>query len=443
MQLINFVLIIGLIVMFLSGLCMFIGSRKKERKFTKFYLLASIFGSIYTLSVIIFMNLSPRDNGLVPILGLGIFLAPVLTDIFILAYVLHPYKIFQKISIILSTIYFLFISFILIFDTSDFYSGFTLSTDGNSFNIVPGPVYLSFIIFFCLTSLLLILGILLRTKTLKSLSLRHGIILLAIFGAILRFLQIIFGSVVLTNHFGLIWLSPIALMLMAIFDYYAVLRYNVIRISSKSLKILSYVIIIATAGVAYMLIFFTIITFLFKIRGLSTEIYILTFIMVTILLLILPIMSEVLHFIRSLILKDQIYLGYILKKLNKMSGHADADELAEFLALNLHFSYIGILIGKKVHGSKLEDFSDFEIKEINKLAEPERGVWQDIDSGTQIILDNHKIKAVAAMFDAKGNVFGQVLVGTPIGKDGFDKRDLIQLETIVNIISALIDSRAK
>ncbi|MDO4967455.1 MAG: hypothetical protein Q4E70_01665 [Candidatus Saccharibacteria bacterium] len=443
MQLKNFIMILSAITMLLSGFCILVGSRKKERKFTKFYFLSVFFGTIYTISILAFLNLPLNTGAAVKYLGYGIFLAPVLMDIFLLSYILYPFKLFRGFSVFLATLFFLFISFILTFDTADFYNGFSLSTDGNSFNIVSGPIYLSYILFFVISSVFMIIGLLLRAKQIRSLNTKHGLIFLTISGALLRILMVVFGIILPFIKFELIYLSPIMLSLMVILDYYAVLRFQILMLSSRALKVLSYVILVTTAGTAYMLIFYAIITFLFKIRGLSTEIYILTFIMVTILLLILPIMSEVLSFIRSLILKDQVYLAYLLKKMNKMSGKVDADALAEFLASNLHFNYVGIVIGKKVHGSKVEEFSEFEISELNALAEPERGVWQKIDAGTQKILDEHKIKAVAAMFDAKGNVFGQILVGEPTGKEGFERRDLAQLELVINLVSAMIDSRAK
>lgn len=376
MQLKTFILILSAIVMLFSGICIFVGSRKKERRITFFYLLSMIIATIFTVLILIFMNFPP--------------------------------------------------------------------TDKDSFEAISAPAYFGFVIFFMVSSVLMILGTVLRIKNYRSRSAKISLILLTATSAVLRILTVAFClfSLIYPAYFAYIWAAPIALALMAIIDYYAVLKYRVIELSSKSLKLLSYVIIIATAGVVYMLIFYAIITFLFKIQGLSTEIYILTFIMVTILLLILPVMSEVLYFIRSLVLKDQFYLGFILKKLNKMSGHTDADEIADFLAGNLHFSYVGIVIGEKVHGPKKEQFTASELEKINQLAEPERGVWQDIDPDTKKILDDHNIKAVAAMFDAKGNVFGQILVGSPSGKAGFEKRDLAQLETIINIVSAMIDSRA-
>ena len=52
------------------------------------------------------------------------------------------------------------------------------------------------------------------------------------------------------------------------------------------------------------------------------------------------------------------------------------------------------------------------------------------------------INAVAELQDAKGKTFGQILVGKPQGKMGFERRDLIQLEMIVNLVAAMIDTKA-
>ena len=48
--------------------------------------------------------------------------------------------------------------------------------------------------------------------------------------------------------------------------------------------------------------------------------------------------------------------------------------------------------------------------------------------------------AVAELCNAKGKAFGQIIVGRPLGKTNFDRRDLLQLEMIINLVATVIDS---
>ena len=44
------------------------------------------------------------------------------------------------------------------------------------------------------------------------------------------------------------------------------------------------------------------------------------------------------------------------------------------------------------------------------------------------------------MKNAKGKPFGQLIVGRPLGKASFERRDLVQLEMIINLVATVIDS---
>ena len=55
-------------------------------------------------------------------------------------------------------------------------------------------------------------------------------------------------------------------------------------------------------------------------------------------------------------------------------------------------------------------------------------------------MDELNLKAVAELKNAKGKAFGQLIVGKPNGKTSFERRDLVQLEMIINLVAAVIDS---
>ena len=121
----------------------------------------------------------------------------------------------------------------------------------------------------------------------------------------------------------------------------------------------------------------------------------------------------------------------------------DLDELSKFLARNLHFGYIGMIVGGRLYGSKPITAKRTELRPLTELGEPEYGIWQDLDGEAKLLCDRLGVKAVAELRNAKGESFGQILVGRPLGKLGFERRDLIQLEAIVNLVAAIIDTRAR
>ena len=197
-----------------------------------------------------------------------------------------------------------------------------------------------------------------------------------------------------------------------------------------------------TGAAIYMLIFYLIFTALFKIPNPSASILVLNFIMIVIVLLLIPVINEVTASIRSMISVGQVDLAYVIKKLNRIATkNVDLRELAAFLADHLHFAYIGILINGRLYGSKALSISAGELEKIGKLRPAAAGgVWQEPNEAVQKILDELDLKAIAELKNAKGKPFGQLIVGRPLGKASFERRDLVQLEMIINLVATVIDS---
>lgn len=239
-----------------------------------------------------------------------------------------------------------------------------------------------------------------------------------------------------------IWLGPLAITIAIIIFYYAILRYRIIRLSARWLKVLSYVVLITVTIAIYMIISYSIFTYLFKIPDLSNTILALNFIMVVVLLILMPIFNELADFINSLINTGQVNLPYIIKHLNRMATHVKLKELAEFLKKHMHFSYIGFLIDSKLYGSDKLALSTGEMRLVSKLKTPEKGLWQTPSPEVAPVFERLNISAVAALNNAKGKPFGQIIVGKPQGKTNLGRKDLLELETIINLVAALIDTGA-
>ena len=176
----------------------------------------------------------------------------------------------------------------------------------------------------------------------------------------------------------------------------------------------------------------------------SVEVIVLNFVMILIVLLLTPAMSELNMFVRSLISNQQIDMVYIIKKLSKvnLSSNTDLRELATFLAEHMHFEYIGIMIDDQIYGSAPRRFSADGIKLIDSLGEPEQGVWQEFDESSEV-WQKLDLSAIAALRTSGGKTFGQVMVGKPLSKTSFTRQDLVQVETIINLVAVIIDSGSR
>lgn len=242
------------------------------------------------------------------------------------------------------------------------------------------------------------------------------------------------------------WLAgaPLTLGVGLVGLYYAVLRFRIIKLSARWLRFLSYVILMAGASIVYMFIFYLVFTYIFKVTELPGMVFVLNYVMITVVMCLFPVVNEIGGGVSSLIRRGQVDLTFIVKRLNKMAPEdVDLNELADFLADHLHFNYIGFIVGGKLYGSKPVMATEAELRPLMELGDPEYGIWQELDGVAKILADNLEVKAVAELRDGKGRSFGQILVGRPLGKLGFERRDLIQIETIVNLVAAMIDTRAR
>ena len=155
----------------------------------------------------------------------------------------------------------------------------------------------------------------------------------------------------------------------------------------------------------------------------------------------MPVISEFNASIRSLLSVNKVDLAYVIKKLNRIAPrNANLKELSGFLAEHLHFNYIGFIINGRLYSSNDTSLSNEEIKAISALKTNEHGVWQTPNPTVTKIFIDENINAVAELRNAKGQVFGQILVGNPTGKKHFERHDLVQLEMIINIVANVVYS---
>ncbi len=329
----------------------------------------------------------------------------------------------------------------IIYNPNLLYTEIVFANSGNSLVTNVGPFYFVYVAFFCCLVPAILISLLKKVWKGSSFRSHGGDLVLLIGFAISGTMSLIFNLILPFWTWNYIWLGPLAISTTIIAFYYTILRYRSLNLSSRWLKILSYIVIVASCAVIYIVIFYIIFAAMFRGSSPSPEVIILNFVMIAIVLALIPATNELNMFIRSLISNQQVDMLYIIKKLSRVVPEGvDIKELAAFLAEHMHFEYIGILIGDTVYGSDGRKIPASSINLVSKLGNPENGIWQEFNE-EDVVWRELDFSAVAALRNASGKTFGQVLVGKPLGKVSFSRRDLVQVETIINLAAVIIDSK--
>lgn len=443
MSLISILLIATAILVALTGLVSLVGASKVDKGRMAWFFVATLGLAAWSLSIAGFLGApTTTSENTITLLVYGIYLSALVAVPALLGYSAWKYKL-GKLATILYLLLAIFLGASLLHDQEILYDEVKLSAaTGNSVHIVPGWFYLAYVLFFC-TCFTLYLGVLFyRAKHTKNKRVRFGDMLLLAGMVISSGFTGLFDLILpFFGNYGLIWVGPFVItMVMAVF-FYAIIKYRIIAIETAWMRVLSYVVVMSVGVIVYMLLFYMIFTSLFKIPNPSASVLVLNFLMIVIVLLLMPVINELIASIKSMISRGQVDLAYVVKKLNRIATkNVDLRDLASFLADHLHFAYIGFIINGRLYGSKALAVSAEELSKISHLRTTANGVWQQPTKVVQEILDELDLKAVAELKNAKGKPFGQIIVGKPLGKASFERRDLVQLEMIINLVATVIDS---
>lgn len=300
MQLIAILLITVSILTFLSGLAVFLGARKGERLRSAWFFVSTIFAAIWTTTISLFLIATPEWNADLTLIVNFTYISAIFIDIALLGYISWQKK-YGKVATLTFLILGLIFAGFFIAKPELLYTKINLIATGNSLTTNIGPFYFTYIAFFCAlvpSVILTLLHQIIRTKSTRT---RGGDLTLLIGFAISGTMSLIFNLILPLWTWNLIWLGPFAISATILAFYYTILRYRVLKLTSRWLKLLSYIVLITSAAVLYMIVFYIVFFAMFKGSTPSTEVIILNFIMVLFFLLLMPAMNEVSTFIRSLI----------------------------------------------------------------------------------------------------------------------------------------------
>lgn len=442
MSLISILLYSTSLLAVFSGFSAFVGASKADRGRMAWFFATTIMAAIWTIAIATFLALPVGSEQVASAFIMAIYISSAVMMITLLMFAGGKRKL-GKVLAVLATLSLTITVAVVLNDTKLLFDGFSLTNQGNTVHLVNGPIYWLYTFYFVLNSILAWYMIWDRSRKTRVKRIRMGDQVLMV-GLIITGMFSMVTDLILpiAVRYDLIWVGPLTLSVTLIAFYYAILRFRIVSISSGWLRTLSYIVLLVSGAVIYMLIFYLIFTALFKVPNPSASILALNFIMIVIVLLLMPVINEVSASMRSLIMVGQVDIAYVIKKLNKIaSKNIDLRDLAGFLANHLHFSYIGFIVNGRLYGSKPLSVSAEELAQITKMKHAgANSVWQEPNATTKKTLHDLGLQAVAELRNAKGKPFGQLVVGKPLGKTVFERRDLVQLEMIINLVATVIDS---
>jgi hypothetical protein len=290
------------ILTLLSGIIVFFGSSKGYKVRSFWFLLSTIFATLWSVAISQFLIATPDWGGAVEWPVRLTFISAILLDLAFLAYV-SWHQSYGRVVTLFYTIFGLIISGFIALKPELLYSEIVLANTGNSVSINVGPLYLSYVIFFA-TIVPAVITALVRhyIEKIKSKKKSKGDIIIMLSFAASSTITLIADLILpLTGNWLCIWLGPLALSATIIGFYYTILRYSTLNLNSIWLRIFSYIVIIASLAIVYMLIFAALFAGMFRGATPSTEVIVLNFVMIMIVLILMPAVNELSNFIKSLI----------------------------------------------------------------------------------------------------------------------------------------------
>ena len=300
MQLIVILLATVAILTFLSGAIVFFGTSKGDRARSAWYFTAAIFATAWMSSIALFLVAKPDSADTIFWHVNWTFVSAVFLDAAFLGYGAWS-KRYGKIATTIFWIFGLVVGISILLNPGALYSDIVLSNTGNSVVLNTSPLYFAYIAFFA-TIVPAIIAVFFH-QFLKSRSKRKkggDIITMTSFGASSTVVLIVNLILPLLGNWGLIWLGPLALAMTILGVYYTILRYHMLNLASVWLRIFSYIVVVSSIAIIYMIIFSVIFAALFRGSTPSTEVIILNFIMILIFIALMPAMNGLMIFIRSL-----------------------------------------------------------------------------------------------------------------------------------------------
>ena len=444
MNFIHILVIAVSVLTVLSALALLFGSSKSERGRSLWFLAAALGEAIWGLSISLFLSLNPGEaaNTMAPTLVKGVYAGAVVMDVALLGYISWKYKL-GKIATTVFGIAGIALLAIFFYDPSILYSSIVLGSGSPSIAIdFSRGFYIAYALFFCTITPAFCGFLFYQIKNARNKNIKRGYLIFLIGLLAAGAMSLVFDIILPPTRYDLIWIGPLTIGLVILVFYYAILRFKMVTLATGWLKAMSYVIILGSAFVAYLLIFHLVFSALFRVASPSPQVIILNFIMIAIVLCLTPAILEIKSMAKSFILTKQIDVAYIVKKLTALNQKKlNLKEVSGFLAEYMHFEYVGFLVKGKYYIDEDEYKLPVEqLSEISHLKRPERGIWQNMAGVDKNVMNEYKVSRIAILTDTNGDEIGQMVFGRPTTKSTLDERDLVSTEMVASLMGTMIEN---
>ena len=440
MQLTTLLLVIVAILTALSGIAVISGAHKGDRAQAFLFFFTTVAALVWAVGIGIFLSLPENtDPAIVQTSIYMIYFGAPIMCWGLMAYTCHKYLPGKIGMALLGAICLTFIGMILLAPQM-LYSGYDLNAvTGNIVHVQQDSFYVLYGAYHFIAVGLYMFGLWYAMHTAKTASIRRANFMVLIGFSITGVLALVFDFILpFFGMYSTIWVGVFAMSIAWIFHYYAILRYRLLDLSSPWLRGFSKVIVLSFAAITYLVIFFAIFAALFRVSVPSIQVIILNMLMIIAVMLLFPALNELSTYVGSLASTDEIDVSYIVKKLTKLVGYdVNLTELASFLCDHLHFQYVGFVMDGDLCGSKEIKLAPEVIAKISKLKKTNGGIWLEPDEELGKILKKAEIYAIAELRDSKGKVVGQVLFGKSSGHIDLEKRDLVPVEIVMQVVPVL------
>lgn len=255
MQLIRALLIAAIIIVLLSGISVFFGSRKQDRKAAKFFLLATISIALWTIAIMIALDMPNTSSEFVHFIVTCIIGSITLCDVSMLAFLSSGYRGGKTLTTLFAVGGAILVA-LLAYDSSLFYSSYDLSNGYVQLFTEQSWHFYVLIAYFFLISITFSSYLLRRIEGTKDLGLKRGLKLYFLGLSASGILALLFDLLFLTSLPNLVWIGPLAMVISIVTFYFSVVKYRTLDISSKWLKAMSTVILVGTAVIIYLVVFY-------------------------------------------------------------------------------------------------------------------------------------------------------------------------------------------
>ena len=442
MNFIHILVIAVAILTILAALALVLGSAKSEKAHSLWFLVAAIGEVIWAVSIAVFLSLGDGefDFRVAPWLVKGVYIGAILMDTSILGYISWRYK-FGKFLTSVFLIAGIALATIFIYDPSILYSSINLGGGTNSISIdMSRGFYIAYEIYFCLLIPAFCGFLIYRIKHTVDKKAKQGYLFFLIGLAVAGALSGVFDLIMPPFRYDLIWVGPLAIGLIILGFYFSILKFKMVSLNSSWLKVLSTIVIVASAFIVYLLLFHLVFSALFKVNNPSIQVLLLNFIMIAIVILLTPAFMEIKDLTRSLIMTKQIDLTYIVKKLSIIDRKKpNLKEISGFLSEHMHFSYVAFFVKDKLYVADDCKIPTELLSKIAKLPAPTHGVWQNATHLSVDAMKDADISRIAILTSASGEPMGQMIFGRPSSKNALVHKDLVEIAMIVGLMGTIIE----